>query len=135
MYVLLLIPVALVVGAAISLPAYQQYVFRVQVREGAMYAEKLMNAANAYYARYGEMPDSNAVLGLKPGTELSGRFVSDARMRQGRVVVSYNHLATVEWLRDKVLVLTPQRQGGQLTWDCTGNSTLPEALLPAQCFE
>lgn len=135
MYVLLLIPLALVVAAAVSLPAYQQYVVRAQVMEGAVFAEQLMHAASAYDARHGELPDSNAVLGIKRGPELSSRFVSDARMRQGQVVVSYNHPATYEWLRDKVLVLTPHRSGGQLLWDCTSNSTIPEALLPPQCLE
>lgn len=134
MYVLLVIPFSLVVGAAISLPAYQQYVFRVQVMEGGDFADELMHAASAYYARHGELPDSNAVLGVTPGDELSGRFVSDARMLQGRVVVSYNNLATAEQLRDKVLVLTPHRSGGELTWDCTSNSTVPVALLPPQCL-
>lgn len=86
-------------------------------------------------ARYGELPDSNAVLGLKPGTELTSRFVSEARMREGHVVVSYDHPATAQWLRDKVLLLTPKRSGGQLSWDCASNSTIPNALLPPQCLQ
>lgn len=135
MYVLLVFPLALVVGAAISLPAYQQYVFRTQVMEGAVFAEQLMDAANDYYARHGELPNSNGVLGVKAGAVLSGRFVSDARMREGHVVISYNNPATAESLRDKVLVLTPKLSDGQLTWDCTSNSTLPDALLPPQCLE
>lgn len=48
MYGLLLLPVALAVSAAISLPAYQQYVFRAQVMEGAVFAEQLMHAADVY---------------------------------------------------------------------------------------
>lgn len=135
MYVLLLFPFSLVVGAAISLPAYQQYVLRLQVLEGAGFAEQMMNQASAYYARHGQLPNSNELLGIKAGVELSGHFVSDARMQEGHVVVRYNHLATAELLRDRVLVLTPHRSAGQLTWDCTSNSTVPLALLPPQCLE
>ena len=63
----LMIVVAIIaILAAIALPAYQDYLIRSQVSEGAVLADGAKTAVSEFYSNHGTFPADNASAGLSP---------------------------------------------------------------------
>ncbi|MEY2149830.1 pilin [Rhodanobacter sp. 115] len=127
-----IVPFVIAILAAITIPAYQGYINRAEISQGAALASGAKVAVAEYYNNHGELPANNAAAGLAEDTSISGKYVSGVSITDGRIMVTYRTLAASRSIRDKVLVLTPQVDQGSITWSC-GDSTIPYRELPRSC--
>lgn len=128
--------------AAIALPAYQDYVVRSQVSEGAVLADGSKSAIAEFYSSKGVMPTSNASVGQPPPTSIVGTFVSrvdvgTAAGAPGWIKVTYSSAAPERAntaLNGTFLILKPLPQTGSVVWSCKDPSTtVPPRYLPTAC--
>jgi Tfp pilus assembly major pilin PilA len=128
-----LVPFVLAILAAISIPAYQDYVIRAQVSQGVVMAEGAKLAVAEYYLSHNHLPPDNSSAGLAQSASLAGKYVSSVAVSDGKITVAYDTAAANSTIRDKVLVLTPSNtSNGILGWSCA-DSTLPSKDLPPSC--
>jgi type IV pilus assembly protein PilA len=133
----LMIVVAIIaILAAIALPAYQDYLIRSQVSEGAVLADGAKTAIAEYYSNLGKMPATNADAGLAPAANISGKYVKSVDAATGLITATYSSTAPQEAnaaIDGKILNFKAITTPGSITWDCkTGNTVLPK-YLPAAC--
>lgn len=126
------VPFVIAILAAISIPAYQEYLIRSQVSEGVVLADGAKTAIAEYYSSQGKMPADNAAAGLAESPSISGKYVSSVDVSGGRITVAFDTAAANSAIRDKVLILMPAADAGALTWSCT-DSTVPDRDLPMSC--
>jgi hypothetical protein len=130
---LLLIPAIIGILAAISIPAYQDYVVRSQVAEGAALAGKAKAAVADYYASRHGFPADNGAAGLPEPAAMSGQFTSQVRVEDGMVLVSYGGQAN-RLIAEGVLAYVPEVGGAGFQWRCnTEQTTLKNKYRPAAC--
>ncbi len=125
----LMIVVAIIgILAAIAIPAYQNYVIRAQVSEGASLIGGLEAAVAENYANTGTFQASNAAVGITK--TISGQYVSKAYLTgAGQITVEYGGTApqstnvnsaiagqTVIW----TAISSPN---GDIAWDCNGHTS------------
>lgn len=122
--------------AAISLPAYRNYVARAQAVEGLTATAGLRSNIAIYYWETGVIPDSTVSSLTVQATELSGKYFSGGGATigaGGAISVNYDH-GVVE---GETLVLTPifgssNRQ--VVSWSCAfGSADAHENWLPTGC--
>lgn len=130
-----LAPFVVAVLAAITIPAYQDYIVRAQVYEGVIMGENAKDAVAGYYAKRQSLPADNAAAGLSPADAITGKYVSSVEIADGTVTVAYHSTRAAIRLRDEVFVLSPSRDGsGALQWRCGGpETTIPARYLPQAC--
>jgi Tfp pilus assembly major pilin PilA len=119
--------------AAIAIPAYQSYIVRVQVTEGLSMADSAKTAFSTYYDSHHAVPADNAAAGLAPATSITDKYVSSVDVSGGKITVTFDGANANATIRDKALVLRPETSGGQITWTCSGESTVPARDLPMSC--
>ena len=132
-----LVPFVIAILAAISLPAYQDYLIRTQVAEGAVLADGAKTAVAEYYANRNSLPADNAAAGLAQGSSIGGRYVSSVQVSDGTITVQFDTFNANRAIRNDVLVLEPSPDSsGQLRWRCGGTATtVPQGYLPRSCRE
>ncbi|MBB6184887.1 RDD family protein [Oleiagrimonas soli] len=124
-----LVPLSIL--AAIAIPAYQQYVVRSQVAEGANLAFAPREAVARFMRDKDRPPEDNATLGLPAPTSITGRYVAEVKVDYGDVTVRYGeHAASV--VRDRHLLYTPELSHGVVVWKCL-SPDLPRKYLPRSC--
>lgn len=130
-----IVPFVIAILAAISIPAYQDYLIRAQVAEGVVLADGAKTAVAGYYQTNQAMPTDNPSAGLAPSDSIRGRYVSGVDVSGGTITVAYGGAGSNIRIRNDVLVLTPFRDGtGKLGWRCPGaGTTVPERYLPLSC--
>ena len=80
----LMIVVAIIaILAAIALPAYQDYVIRSQVSEGAVLADGAKTAVAEYFSNRGVAPSDNTSAGLAASDSITGKFVATVNVAAG----------------------------------------------------
>ena len=132
----LMIVVAIIaILAAIALPAYQDYVIRSQVSEGAVLADGAKTAVAEYFSNRGSAPADNSSAGLALSTSITGKFVSSVNVSAG-VITSQYSAGSPQRANTKIdtstLVFSPTFSAGSTVWTC--NSTnLPTKYLPVIC--
>ncbi len=129
----LLVPFLIGILAAIAIPAYQSYLIRAQVAEGMVLADGAKLSFTEYYNNHHAVPSDNAAAGLAPDTSIAGKYVSSVDVSDGKITVAFDTVGANVTIRDKVLVLSPNTHGGQITWTCSAESTVPERDLPLTC--
>ncbi len=73
----LMIVVAIIaILAAIAIPAYQDYLIRTQVSEGAVLTDGAKTAVAEYYSNHGTFPPSQISAGLATATSITGKYVT-----------------------------------------------------------
>ncbi|MGN6655138.1 MAG: pilin [Rhodanobacter sp.] len=141
----LMIVVAIIaILAAIAIPAYQDYLIRTQVSEGAVLADGAKTAVAEFYSNTGRMPAANGSVGLATGHSITGGYV-------GSVTVGTNGLITVKYGPDggatgtgakantkisgHTLLLSPATNVGSISWTCKAGTTSPvdAKYLPTSC--
>ena len=133
----LMIVVAIIaILAAIAIPAYQDYVVRSQVSEGATLTDGAKTAVAEYAANRGTMPLSNASAGLPPAASITGSYVSGVEVASGKITATFassgGRKANAA-IDTKTFVLSPiTTSGGSVAWTCTG-STVAQKYLPTSC--
>jgi Tfp pilus assembly major pilin PilA len=129
-----IVPFMIAILAAIAIPAYQDYIIRAQVSEGLVLGDGAKTAMAEYYANNDSLPADNSAAGLAQSTAITGKYVSSVDVSGGRITVSYDTPAANPTIRDKVLVLTPSKDGtGVIRWECSTGTTLPNMDLPISC--
>lgn len=135
----LMIVVAIIaVLAAIALPAYQDYVIRTQVSEGAVLAEAAESAVWDFASNRGTFPTNNESAGIMQPTSLDGKYVDSLTIAAGIITAHYSstgtHRANVA-IDGSTLVFSPQSSAtaAALRWKCLDSSTVLPRYLPTIC--
>lgn len=132
----LMIVVAIIaILAAIALPAYQDYVARSQVSEGASLAGGARTAVAEQYANTGNLTGiDNEAAGLDEADKITGRYVDNVAVEDGVITVTFGNDASAKITASgkDTLVFTPKDEGGSISWSCA-NSTLEQKYLPSSC--
>jgi type IV pilus assembly protein PilA len=136
----LMIVVAIIaILAAIALPAYQDYVIRSQVSEGAVLADAAKDGVWGFVADNGHMPRNNASAGLPASASISGKFVSQIDVSGGIVTITYSSGSPQRAnaaINGKTMVLSPLFTGGSgsVVWKCQpSQGTVSQKYLPTIC--
>jgi len=132
----LMIVVAIIaILAAIAIPAYQDYLIRTQVSEGAVLTDGAKTAVAEFYSNRGDLTNAkNASIGLAQAASINGQYVSKVDVVGGVITASFggpkaNKTALPS---SKTFVLSPTTQAGSIKWTCTG-STVDPKYLPTSC--
>ena len=129
----LLLPGVAGIFAAITIPAYQDYITRTQVAESIPLANGAKTAMMEYYHKHQALPSDNASAGLPTSTSIAGKYVSSVNVAGGAVTVSFDTPDTNSHLRYQSLVFFPVIKNGVIRWDCSRYSTVPTKVLPEEC--
>jgi type IV pilus assembly protein PilA len=137
----LMIVVAIIaILAAIAIPAYQDYLIRSQVSEGASLASGAKTAVSEYYSNYGDVPADNEAAGLAEPEEITGNYVSSVTVgTDGEIEVAFEGEKAHTNIQESVLAFMPtfpDDSTGSTTWACNpgGSSTdVNPKYLPAIC--
>ena len=91
----LMIVVAIIaILAAIALPAYQNYLIRSQVSEGAQsLADGAKTAVAEYFTNTGRFPTNNTSAGLASAASINGKFVSTLTVTTGSIAALFSAAA------------------------------------------
>ena len=132
----LMIVVAIIaILAAIALPAYQDYLIRSQVSEGAVLADGAKTAIAEFYSNRGTFPSVNASAGLATAASITGKYVKSVEAKNtGVIAVKYGNSANVA-IKDKFLNFSPITHAGSIEWHCVPDAANPVAdkYLPTSC--
>lgn len=137
----LMIVVAIIaILAAIAIPAYQDYLIRTQVSEGAVLTDGAKTAVAEYYSNHGAFPPSQVSAGLAPAASITGSYVSSVTVTAatGLITAAFSNTAPQKAntaINGKELVLSPVTTAGTIKWTCKSsgaNAILPK-YLPSSC--
>ncbi len=131
----LMIVVAIIaILAALAIPAYQDYVIRTQVIEGATLASGAKVAIVEYHSARTGWPVSNASAGLATSTSISGKYVKsvDVGTQPGQITVLFGN-ESHPILGGKTLVFSANDNEGSIDWECRGKGTIAGRYLPSTC--
>jgi type IV pilus assembly protein PilA len=143
----LMIVVAIIaILAAIAVPAYQNYLIRSQVSEGATLADGVQAAIAEFYSNKGTYPSTNASAGVAstPGS-ISGKYVVSVGIgtdgtggvtTAGVINAKFSKTSPQQAnakIDGKFLIMSPiASANGDIHWSCT-QSTVDQAYLPSSC--
>lgn len=131
----LMIVVAIVaILAAIALPAYQSYVVRAQVSEGASLAQGAKVAMIEFKASRSAWPVNNQEAGLADASDTHGRYVTSVDLANptGQVTVLFGGSAHPA-INGRTLVFSAVSHQGSIDWVCRGKGSLEAQYRPASC--
>ncbi|MDW2980601.1 pilin [Rhodanobacter sp. KK11] len=134
----LMIVVAIIaILAAIAIPAYQDYLIRTQVSEGAVLTDGAKTAISEFYSNRGSFPGNNASAGLAAAGSISGKYVKsvDISGTAGKIVATFSKdspQSANKAIDTKTFVLSAVTHSGSIAWSCTG-STVDAKYLPSSC--
>jgi type IV pilus assembly protein PilA len=128
----LMIVVAIIaILAAIAIPAYQDYLVRTQVSEGAVLTDGAKTAFAEFYSNTGKMPTSNASAGLAGAASITGKYVSNVAVGSSVITATYGLQANTN-IAGKFFILSPIVNAGSIAWSCTKSTVAPK-YLPTSC--
>jgi len=138
----LMIVVAIIaILAAIAIPAYQDYLIRTQVSEGAVLADGAKTAVAEFYSNTGSLTNAkNASIGLATAHSITGSYVGSVTADAGLITVKYGPdggptgsgaKANTKIVGD-TLLLSPVTNAGSISWVCK-SSTVNSKYLPTSC--
>jgi type IV pilus assembly protein PilA len=132
----LMIVVAIIaILAAIAIPAYQDYLVRSQVSEGAVLTDGAKTAVAEYYSNKGTMPGDNASAGLASAASITGSYVSSVTVLNGKITAEFSESSPQKAnhaIDGLTFVLSPVTSTGTTAWTCNGG-TVPQKYLPSSC--
>ena len=133
----LIIVVAIIaILAAIAIPAYQDYLVRSQVSEGAVLADGAKTAVAEFYSNKGVLTNTggNASMGLATAASIKGKYVSSVTVSNtGLITAAYGGpKASTKIPTASTLLLSPVSNAGSLDWVCK-SSTIAAKYLPSNC--
>jgi type IV pilus assembly protein PilA len=133
----LMIVVAIIaILAAIAIPAYQDYLIRSQVSEGAVLTDGAKTAVTEFYSNAGHFPADNASAGLSPAASIAGKYVGQVEVASGVITATLDGPKVNSKVSGETFVLSPFDNGGAINWTCnksSGGSTVPPKYLPSSC--
>jgi type IV pilus assembly protein PilA len=132
----LMIVVAIIaILAAIAIPAYQDYLIRSQVSEGAVLADGAKTAMAEFYSSTGHFPTTNASAGLASAGSIKGQYVSQVDVAtNGKITATYGGSKANAAISagPSTLIFSAVANGGSIEWHCTGG-TVASKYLPTSC--
>ena len=130
----LMIVVAIIaILAAIAIPAYQNYLIRTQVSEGAVLTDGAKTAVAEYYSNTGKFPSTNASAGLATNVSINGKYVSQVDVAStGLITAKFGGTQVNTAISGKTFILSPSTSGGSIAWHCH-SSTVDPKYLPSSC--
>jgi len=129
----LMIVVAIIaILAAIAIPAYQDYLVRTQVSEGAVLADGAKTAVAEFYSNTGRYPEANSSAGLAKAESISGQYVDTVTVAKGLITATYKGKKANNALADSSLLMSPVTNAGSIEWHCKGEDLKPK-YLPTSC--
>ena len=135
----LMIVVAIIaILAAIAIPAYQDYVVRSQVSEGASLVEGSKTAVAEFFSNTGNLPSNNASAGVAASASIVGSYVRTVAIVNGVITATFSNTspqkanAAIVIVGKNTLVFSPITHAGSTQWTCTG-STVKSKYLPSIC--
>jgi len=133
----LMIVVAIIaILAAIAIPAYQDYLVRTQVSEGAVLADGAKTAVAEFYSNKGTLTNTggNASMGLAAAASISGNYVSSVTVSTaGLITAAYGGpKASAKIPTGDTLLISPITNAGSISWTCK-SATVPSKYLPTSC--
>ncbi len=129
----LMIVVAIIaILAAIAIPAYQNYLIRSQVSEGAVLTDGAKTAVSEYFSNTGNFPSSNVSAGLATASSISGKYVSDVTTTGGKITATFSGPKVNTTISGDTFVLSAITTSGSISWTC-GTSSVPTKYLPSSC--
>lgn len=134
----LMIVVAIIaILAAIAIPAYQNYLIRSQVSEGAVLTDGAKTAVSEFYSNHGTWPTNGQSAGLPANaTSISGKYVSGVAVDKGIITATFGNQANAKITGD-TFTLSPVDNGGSVSWSCTPTTAVgtpvPATYLPSSC--
>lgn len=134
----LMIVVAIIaILAAIAIPAYQNYLIRSQVSEGAVLTDGAKTAIAEFYSNTGKFPQANASAGLATATSITGKYVSNVNVGTvpGVIEAAFNHSTANTAIQGKMFSLSAVTGTGSITWSCKNvtYTTVDAKYLPSSC--
>jgi len=135
----LMIVVAIIaILAAIALPAYQDYVIRSQVSEGAILGDGVKDAVWEFVSNQGHMPSNNTSAGLPAAISIAGKFVQESIVSGGHITITFSSAAPQRAnvsIDQKTLVFSPLFGAGEgsIKWVCQPTGTVDQKYLPTIC--
>lgn len=128
----LMIVVAIIgILAAIAIPAYQQYVARAQVTEAVVLAGGLKMQVMDIYANEGTLAMMNSgSRGIPLAQSVTGKYTDNVRVVKGVITATLGRDANTK-LTNETVVLSPNEQGGSVSWPCTFSG--PPQYAPSSC--
>ena len=130
----LMIVVAIIaILAAIAIPAYQNYLIRAQVSEGAVLADGAKTPITEYYSNTGKFPSKNASAGLALASSITGKYVAqvDAGATNGQIIAVFGNQSN-NAISGKEFILSAVTSGGSVAWSCSKSNVDPK-YLPSSC--
>ena len=133
----LMIVVAIIaILAAIAIPAYQNYLIRAQVSEGAVLTDGVKTTVAEYYSNTGTFAATAVSLGLpSTASSISGKYVSQVTFTAaGRILAKFGGSSNTA-INGSVFALSPTVNGGSIAWSCksSGGTTVALQYLPTSC--
>jgi type IV pilus assembly protein PilA len=131
----LMIVVAIIaILAAIAIPAYQDYLIRAQVSEGAVLSDGAKTAISEFYNNKGYFPSANASAGLAEMGSIQGKYVSQVDASSGVIKATYGQTASNAAIQTSVLAFSAITSAGSISWSCTtATTTVLAKYLPTAC--
>jgi type IV pilus assembly protein PilA len=140
----LMIVVAIIaILAAIAIPAYQDYVIRSQVSEGASLAEGSKTALAEFFSNKGYFPTSNTSAGVAQPVSIQGNYVAKvtdtqgANTSSGKITVTYGNQANSAIALSTLVFQGSAAAGaGSTIWSCTtaiAGGNVPGKYRPTVC--
>jgi len=131
----LMIVIAIIaILAAIALPAYQDYLVRSQVSEGAVLADGAKTAVAEFFSNRGAYPTDNASAGLATATSITGKYVTQVAVAAGVITATYGGTRVNANINNGTLLFTPAAAtttAGSIVWTCS--SAINPKYLPTIC--
>ena len=132
----LMIVVAIIaILAAIAIPAYQDYLIRTQVSEGAVLTDGAKTAVAEFYSNKGTFPSNNTSAGLASATSIAGKYVASVTVAStGKIDALFGNSSNAK-IKTLHFILSPIPNGGSIAWSClpSGGTTIDPKYLPTSC--
>jgi len=131
----LMIVVAIIaILAAIAIPAYQDYLVRAQVSEGAVLGSGAETALAEFYDNTGHFPTNITSAGIASSTSITGKYVSSVTIATSGVIVATYGGQANSAITGSALAFSAIPTSGSMSWSCdVGTTTVPPKYLPAAC--
>jgi type IV pilus assembly protein PilA len=133
----LMIVVAIIaILAAIAIPAYQDYLIRTQVSEGATLTDGAKTALSEFYANTGHFPAINSSAGLATAGSIKGQYVTavDVSTVKGQIQAAFGGVKANSKLTTTTFFILSAitSNAGTVAWTCRPSSVAPK-YLPTSC--
>jgi len=133
----LMIVVAIIaILAAIAIPAYQDYLVRTQVSEGAVLTDGAKTAVSEYFSNTGVFPAAAVSAGLPTNAaSISGKYVSQVALPARGVIQATFAGQSSSKISGKFFALSAIDKGGSIAWSCNNATytTVDKKYLPTSC--